>query len=226
MITFQNVSKFYPPRIAALQNINFKVSEGDFLSITGRSGAGKTTLLKLILAEEIPSAGRVLFAGRDVGRIKRSKLPALRRKIGAIFQNYELLNSKTIYENVAFVLEVVGAAKQEIAESVPRVLALVGLEERMASFPCQLSAGERQRAAIARALVHRPQLLLADEPTGSLDPYNTSEIIELLLKINKIGTTVVLASHDKEIIKRINGRVIVLDQGRIVGENEKGEFVL
>jgi len=226
MISFQNVTKIYPSNTIALEDVSFKIKEGEFLLIAGRSGAGKTTLLKLILAEEVPTKGRVLFEGKEVHKIKRSQLPYLRRKIGVVFQDYKLLTSKTIFENIAFVMEVVGATDQEIERDIIRVLEIVGLENKAKNFPRELSAGELQRAAIARALIHKPKVILADEPTGNLDPYNTSEILELFEKINQFGTTVVLATHNKEIIKKLGKRVVTLEEGRLVGDDEKGRFIL
>lgn len=226
MIEFQNVSKIYPLDTIALDNVSFKIQKGEFLIAAGRSGAGKTTLLKLILAEEKPSKGRILFEGEDISKIKRGLLPFFRRKIGAVFQDYKLLASKNVYENTGFALEVTGAAEEEIQKNVPKVLELVGLKEKAKNFPRELSAGEAQRAAIARALIHRPQIILADEPTGNLDPYNTSEIIELLLKINELGTTVVLATHSKEIIQRLKKRMITLEKGKLIRDEEGGKFLL
>lgn len=226
MINFQNVSKVYANGTIALDNVSFKIQRGEFVCLAGRSGAGKTTLLKLLLAEEAPTKGRVLFEGQDLCKIKRNQLSVLRQKMGAVFQDYKLLAFKTVAENVAFVLEAIGVSDEEIREEVPQVLGLVGLEEKQTNFPHELSAGERQRAAIARALIHKPRVLLADEPTGNLDPYNTDEIVKLLLKINGLGTTVLLATHDKEIIKKIKGRVVVLDRGELVSESDKGEFIL
>ena len=226
MITFQNVTKIYPPDTVALEDVSFKIDEGEFVLVAGRSGAGKTTLLKLILVQERPTKGKVIFEKQEVHKIKKNKLPYLRRKIGAVFQDYKLLEFKTVYENVAFALEVVGATDEEISRNVPRILEIVGLGDKANNFPKQLSAGERQRAAIARALIHRPKVILADEPTGNLDPYNTSEIIDLLEKINSLGTTVILATHNKEIIKKLKKRVITLKEGRLLGDDEKGRFIL
>jgi len=226
MIVFQKVSKIYPPNTIALENISFKVSKGEFLLLAGRSGAGKTTLLKLILAQERPTKGRILFEGREINKMKKNELPYLRREIGAVFQDYKLLESKTVYENVAFALEVVGATDEEVSSNVPKVLEIVGLQEKFNNFPKEISAGECQRAAIARALIHRPKVILADEPTGNLDPYNTSEIIDLLKKINEFGTTVILATHNKEIIKKLKRRTITLEEGRLVKDDKEGKFIL
>lgn len=226
MIHFQNVSKIYSPTVVALENISFKIKKGDFLVLAGKSGAGKTTLLKLILAQEMPSRGKVIFDGQEIYKIKKDQLPYLRRKIGSVFQDYKLLPSKTTWENVAFALEVVEATDEEINKNVPKVLEIVGLDDKADSFPYELSAGQKQRASIARALIHRPEIILADEPTGNLDPHNTSEIINLLKKINELGTTVVLASHNKEIIKKLKKRTITLEQGRLIRDDEGGGFIL
>jgi len=232
MLVFENVTKIYPanppgaPSIVALDNISFHVKEGEFVSIVGRSGAGKTTLLKLILAQEKPTRGHVFFNGKDVHKIKPKDLPKLRRRIGAIFQDYKLLPSKTTYENIIYVMEVLGKSNEEIKRDIPKVLEIVGLTERAQNYPAELSAGERQRAAIARALIHRPDIILADEPTGNLDPYNTSDIIRLLLKINEFGTTIILATHNKEVVNSLGKRVITLEKGKIIRDEKKGRFVL
>lgn len=231
MISFQKATKIYPANagrkeIVALKNISFTVKKGEFLTIIGTSGSGKTTLLKLILAEEKPTKGRVFFDSQDVHKIKRGKLHHLRRKIGAIFQDYKLLPFKTVYENVAYALEVIGATEDEIEKDVPRILEIVGLSERTQNFPRELSAGECQRTAIARALIHRPEIILADEPTGNLDPYNTLGIIDLLLKINSLGTTIILATHNKEVVQSLKKRVMVLKDGILIRDEEGGQFIL
>lgn len=226
MIKFQNITKIYPPDTLALDDVSFETKEKEFVSIAGRSGAGKTTLLKLLLAEEEPTKGRVFFREQDIHKIKKSHLPNLRRKIGVVFQDYKLLPSKTVYENVAYVLEVTGASDSEISQRVPEVLELVGLSDKANNFPAQLSQGERQRATIARAFIHRPDVILADEPTGNLDPYNGAEIIRLLLKINELGTTIILTTHNKEIINSLEKRVITLESGRVIRDEEKGRFIL
>ena len=231
MIKFDNVSKIYPsnpfgsaPNVA-LENVSFKINEKEFVSITGKSGAGKTTLLKLILAEERPTRGRVFFNDQDVQKIKKTHLPQLRRKIGTVFQDYKLLSSKTVWENIAFVMEAIGATDEEISRLLPQILEIVGLSDRAYNFPQELSGGERQRATIARALIHRPTVILADEPTGNLDPYHAADIIQLLLKIHQLGTTVILATHNKEIINDLGKRVITLERGRIIRDEEKGRFI-
>lgn len=230
MIKFQNITKIYSTRsnespTIALENVSFEVNRKEFVSIAGRSGAGKTTLLKLFLAEEKPTKGRIFFNGQDVHKIKKISLPNFRRKIGVVFQDYKLLPSKTAYENIAYVLEVIGATDEEISQRVPEVLEIVGLTDRANNFPAELSQGERQRSAIARALIHRPNVILADEPTGNLDPYNTSEIIRLLLKINELGTTIILTTHNREIINALGKRVITLEKGRVIRDEEKGRFI-
>ncbi|PIP25046.1 MAG: cell division ATP-binding protein FtsE [Candidatus Nealsonbacteria bacterium CG23_combo_of_CG06-09_8_20_14_all_36_12] len=226
MIRLQNITKIYSPGITALENISFEINKKEFVSIVGRSGAGKTTLIRLLLAEEKPTKGRIFFDGQDVHKIKKSKLPDLRRKIGVVFQDYKLLPQKTAWENITYALEVIGASDEEIKKDVSQVLEIVGLTARAENFPHELSGGEKQRVAIARALIHRPCAILADEPTGNLDPYHTGEIINLLLKINNLGTTVILATHDKEIINALDKRVITLEGGRIIRDEERGRFIL
>lgn len=228
MIKFENVTKIYPGSkpITALDDVSFEIKEKEFVSIVGRSGAGKTTLLKLLLAEEKPTQGKILFDGKDVHQTKPGQLPQLRRKLGAVFQDYKLLSSKTTSENITYALEVIGAPEEEITRDVPKVLEIVGLIERANNFPAELSGGEKQRTAIARALIHRPEVILADEPTGNLDPYHTLDIIRLLLKINELGTTLVLATHNKEIINSLGKRVITLEKGKIIRDEEKGRFIL
>jgi len=226
MIKFQNITKIYPPSTLALQEVSFEVKPREFVSIVGKSGAGKTTLLKLLLAEEKPDRGRIFFDDQDINKIKKSQLPYLRRRIGAVFQDYKLFPSKTAYENIAYVLEVIGTDDKEISRDVSEVLEIVGLDGKAENFPAQLSGGERQRVAIARALIHRPDVILADEPTGNLDPYHTTDIIRLLLKIQEMGTTVILATHNKEIINKLGKRAITLEKGKIIRDEEKGRFIL
>ncbi|MGB2762473.1 MAG: cell division ATP-binding protein FtsE [Minisyncoccales bacterium] len=226
MIKFQNVSKIYNSDICALNNISLEIKEKEFVSIIGRCGAGKTTLLKLLLSEEKPDSGQVFFQDSDVSQIKPHYLPEFRRKIGVIFQDYKLLPSKNIYENIAYVMEVMGAKDEEIQRDVPQVLEIVGLTDKAENFPIQLSGGERQRVAIARALIHRPKLIIADEPFGNLDPYHTQDIIKLLERINKLGTTVILATHYKETVNGLKKRVITLEDGRIIRDEEKGRFII
>jgi cell division transport system ATP-binding protein len=226
MIRFEKITKIYSPNTVALDNISFEVKPKEFVSIVGKSGAGKTTLLKLLLAEEKPSYGRIFFNNQNIQKIELEKLPELRRRIGAVFQDYKLLPSKTCYENIAYAMEVIGASDEEICRDVPEVLEIVGLFDKANNFPAQLSGGEKQRAAIARALIHRPEVILADEPTGNLDPYHTLDIIRLLLKINQFGTTIILATHNKDIINRLGKRVITLEDGQMIRDEEEGRFVL
>ncbi len=226
MIAFQNVSKVYAGHVPALEDVTFRVNRGEFVSIVGRSGAGKSTLIKLLIGEEKPSKGRVFFGQYEVNKLKDADLPALRRHIGIVFQDFRLLPQKTAYENVAFALEVAGRPQNEIDELVPQVLDMVGLSDRLNNFPSELSGGEKQRVAIARAMVHRPEVIIADEPTGNLDPINTSDIINLLLKINELGTTLILATHDKEIVNSLERRVVTIDHGKVVRDEEKGKYIL
>ena len=231
MISIQNLSKIYsskhsPDPTVALNDVSFEIGEKEFVSLVGKSGAGKTTLLKMILAEEKPSQGKVVFEGIDVHDIKRKHLPKLRQKIGVVFQDYKLFPFKTVCENVGYVMEVMGAKEEDINRDVPQILELVGLKDKMCNFPKELSGGEKQRVAIARALIHRPDVILADEPTGNLDPYHTRGIIKLLLKIHGMGTTVVLATHDKNVINSLGKRVITIDNGKIIRDEQKGRFIL
>jgi len=231
MISVNNLTKIYPSKtngepIVALDKINFELKEKDFVSIVGKSGAGKTTLLKLILAEEKPTEGEIIFDGFNIHNIKKSQLPILRQRIGTVFQDYKLFSSKTTYENIAYVMEVIGASEEDIKKDVFQVLELVGLTDKAYNFPSELSGGEKQRVAIARAFIHRPDVILADEPTGNLDPYNTFDIIKLLIKIYKLGTTVILSTHDKEIINSLGRRVITLDEGKVIRDEKRGRFVL
>ena len=226
MIKFQSVNKIYPPNTIALNDVSFEVGPKEFVCLVGKSGAGKTTLLKLLMAEESPSSGQVFFDSQDVQLITSEHLPDLRRKIGAVFQDYKLLPSKTAYENVAYALEAIGASDEEIIRDVAEVLDIVGLKEKASNFPAQLSGGEKQRVAIARALIHRPEVILADEPTGNLDPYNTLDIIRLLLKINEFGTTVVLSTHNREVVNSLAKRAITLNEGKIIRDEKIGRFIL
>ena len=226
MIKFENITKIYPPNTVALKDVSFEIKEKEFICLVGKSGAGKTTLLKILLAREEPTKGKAFFEDQDVHEIKPNELPEFRKRIGSVFQDYKLLPSKTTYENVAYIMEVLGRSDEEISRDVPKVLEIVGLTERANHFPAQLSAGEHQRAAIARALIHRPDVILADEPTGNLDPYNTSDIIRLLLKINELGTTIILSTHNKEIINSLGKRVISLEEGRVIRDEPEGRFIL
>lgn len=226
VIKLENVSKHYPPNTVVLDNINLEVKEGEFLSIIGRSGVGKTTLVKLIIAEEKPTAGKINVLDWRVDRIKNKEIPFFRRQIGVVFQDFKLLDKKTVYENIAFALMVSDVSNKKIKEIVPNVLSLVGLAGRGDRFPNELSGGEQQRLAIARAFVHRPKILIADELTGDLDALYSWEIMEILLKINKLGTTVVLSTHDKDIVNRLKRRVVTLEDGRIIRDQKAGEYVI
>lgn len=224
MIKFDNVKKIYKNDFIALDCINLDIKEGEFVSIVGTSGAGKSTILKLIYAEERPTEGLVYFQENPIDSISRRKLPFHRRRIGTVFQDFKLLPKKTAFENVAYAMEVSGMPKDEILEDVPQILDIVGLGDKLGKYPHELSGGEQQRVALARALIHKPLIILADEPTGNLDPKSSLEIIDLLLKINYLGTTVVLASHDKEIVNKAAKRVVVVEKGKIVCDDAKGKY--
>ncbi|OGH64367.1 MAG: cell division ATP-binding protein FtsE [Candidatus Magasanikbacteria bacterium RIFCSPHIGHO2_01_FULL_41_23] len=226
MINLHGVSKKYGRESIALHNISVSIGAGEFVSVVGQSGTGKTTLVKLLIAEERPTNGKISIGGWDITKIRQSEIPLLRRQIGVIFQDFKLLPNKTTTENVAFALEVAGERTKRIREIVPRVLDIVGLNSKSRNFPHQLSGGEQQRVAIARSLVHRPKILVADEPTGNLDAINTHEIIEILKKINSFGTTVVLVTHNREIVNHLNRRVISLSEGTIMSDEEQGKYKL
>ncbi len=226
MIEFRGIEKIYPPNTVALQGVNLKINAGEFVSIVGQSGTGKTTLIKLLTAEERPTRGKITVGDWDITKIGRGDIPTLRRQIGVIFQDFKLLPKKTIFENVAFALEVCGASVGRIKTIVPQVLRIVGLEGKFGRYPRQLSGGEQQRVAIARALIHRPKILVADEPTGNLDSINTREIADLLLKINEFGTTVILVSHNRELVNSLRRRVVTLEQGTVISDQEVGKYVL
>ncbi len=226
MIVFQNVSKLYNGGAPALEDVSLKVNPGEFICLVGKSGAGKSTVIKLLIGEEKPSKGRVFFGQYEVNKLGPSELPPFRRHVGVVFQDFKLLPVKNTYENVAFALEAAGRPQAEIKELVPQVLDMVGLSDKLANFPHELSGGEKQRVAIARALVNRPEVIIADEPTGNLDPFNTWEIISLLQKINQLGTTMILATHDKEIVNNLDKRVVTLDRGRLIRDEERGKYIL
>lgn len=225
MIRFESVAKYYG-NTKALSSINLEINHGEFVSVVGLSGAGKSTLLKLITGEERADDGRVLIDDIDIAQVKISDLPYLRRKIGMVFQDIKLLPRRTAFENVAFAMEVSGHRRDRIDKEVPKILELVGLLHKKHNFPHEMSGGERQRIAIARSLAHRPALLMADEPTGNLDEVNAAEVLDLLLKINKLGTTVILATHAADLVNRIQKRVITVEGGRVVLEQEKGRYKL
>lgn len=226
MIHFKNVSKLYPPDVIGLDKVNLRVEPGEFVSIVGQSGTGKSTLAKLMFAEERPTEGVVEIGGWDITKIHNRDVPLLRRQIGVVFQDFKLLPKKTVFENVAFALQVAGVPSARVREVVPRVLSIVGLDDKMHRFPLQLSGGEQQRVAVGRALAHQPKILVADEPTGNLDTLNSREILELLKKINEFGTTVVLVTHDREIVNKLKRRVITLEAGKIVSDVEEGRYKL
>lgn len=226
MILFENVTKIYD-NVPALEDINFGIEKGEFVSIVGQSGAGKSTLLRLIFAEEKPTEGNIFVKGENISKIKNSKLPILRRHVGVVFQDFKLLANRTVFENVAFTMEVVGKSDKEIKEDVPQVLEIVSLANKANNYTNELSGGEKQRVSIARALVHRPDIIIADEPTGNLDFINTWDVIQLLMKINQYGTTIILATHDREIVNLINKRVVTMDKGRISRDQaDKGKYLI
>lgn len=226
MIFYDKVTKFYNGGRAAVEDITLQIEPGEFVSIVGHSGAGKTTLLKMLFAEIFPTEGSVFFGERSIGDLSSRELLELRRSIGTIFQDFRLLGTKTVYENVAFAMEVSGKDDEDIQADVPHVLDLVGLSEKMWSFPSELSGGEQQRVAIARALVNQPDVLIADEPTGNLDPINTHDVVEILKKINDLGTTVLLTTHNKSVVDSVGRRVITLEQGRMVRDDKEGKYIL
>ncbi len=224
MIQMWNVSKTYSNGTIALEDITTRIRKGEFVFVVGSSGAGKSTFIKLIYREEIPSSGMVIIGSKNVNRMRGSQIPLIRRSIGVVFQDFRLLANKTAYENIAFAMEVVEASDKEIKKRVPAVLELVGLKHKAKSLPAQLSGGEQQRVSLARAIVNNPAIVVADEPTGNLDPDNSWEIIRLLEEINQRGTTVVVGTHAKEIVDVLHKRVITIDDGRIVRDDERGEY--
>lgn len=227
MIYFDKVSKRYNGgHSTALNEVTFQVAPKEFVSIVGHSGAGKSTLLKMLIAEERPSHGQVFYESLDVHQIPRVKLPKYRRKIGTVFQDFKLLPHMTAFENIAFAMEANGRSDADIAENVPQALALVDLEDKIWNFPHELSGGEKQRVAIARAIVNQPDIIIADEPTGNLDPIATYEVVQILKKINDLGTTVIMTTHNKGVIDELGRRVITMDEGRIVRDDSEGRYVL
>ncbi len=226
MIIFQNVTQTYNHGTVALDKVSFKIQPGEFVSVVGRSGAGKSTVVKLLIGEEKPKKGQVFFGSYEVNKLKPREMPEFRRHIGVIFQDFRLLAKKTVFENVAFALEVAGRPQKEITEFVPQVLDMVSLKEKAGNFPQELSGGERQRVAIARAMINRPDVIIADEPTGNLDPFNTWEVVKILTKINELGSTVLLATHDREVVNALGQRVITLENGKLVKDEANGRFII
>jgi len=226
MISLRGVSLVYPNGVRALDNITLEIAKGDFVFLVGHSGTGKSSLLRLLYREAQPTRGEITVDGIRVDRLKRNRVPALRRHLGVVFQDFKLLSDKTVWENVAFAMQVTGAHTKDIMRQVPRVLDLVGLSHKSRMYPTELSGGEQQRTAIARALVNNPKILLCDEPSGNLDPSNTTEIMELLLRINLKGTTIMVATHNQAVVDRMRRRVVRLDDGRIVTDEERGYYYL
>lgn len=229
MIKFDNISKTYYSQgnpIYALRGVSFEIKEGEFVCIIGKSGAGKTTLIRLLIAEEKQNEGNVFFRDRRTSEMDSSEIQILRREIGVVHQDYKLLPSKNVRENIEYVMQVIGASDEDILRDVPQILEIVGLSAREDNFPQELSGGEKQRLAIARALCHRPRVIVADEPTGNLDLYNTFEIINLLKKIHQLGNTVIIATHNKDIVDSLKQRVITLEGGKMINDQNKGKFIL
>lgn len=226
MIHYQKVSKIYPDQSIALEEISFSIAPKEFVTIVGQSGAGKTTLMKLLIAEDRPTGGAIFFESANVHKLNKRDVGRLRRRIGTVFQDFRLIPNKTIYENIAFAMEASGKTDKEIAADVPHVLELVDLAHKIWNFPKELSGGERQRVAIARAIVTQPDVIIADEPTGNLDPTNTYEIIRILQKINELGTTVLLTTHNKGVVDAVGGRIITMEKGKIVKDDKNGKYIL
>src|SRR4051794_12099064 len=224
MIKFEHVTKLYKDSVVALSDVSLEIQRGEFVFIVGPSGSGKSTFIRTMLKEEEPSQGSVWVAGKNITKLSRWKIPHLRRNIGTVFQDFKLLADKTVFENVAFALEVIGKPKHVIDQRVPEILELVGLGDKLNNYPDELSGGEQQRVSIARACVNRPLVLLADEPTGNLDPSTSVEIMRLLDKVNRIGTTVVMATHDQAIVDAMRRRVIELERGHVVRDQARGVY--
>jgi len=224
MIVFDSVRKIYEPNVAALTDVSFVIEKGDFVFVVGASGSGKSTVIRLVLKEIEPTSGKIVVGGRDLTRLKRSKVPYLRRNIGCVFQDFKLLPDRSAAENVAYALKVQGEGSSSIRRKVPEVLNLVGLAHKMSSLPDELSGGEQQRVSIARAVVNHPPLLICDEPTGNLDPDTSVGIMQLLYRINRAGTTVVMATHDREMVDKMRRRVIALDDGRLARDERRGGY--
>lgn len=227
MIELKNVSTTYDDSLMALRGISLKIGQGEFVSLVGPSGAGKSTLLRLLTREITPQEGEVVLDSVDLATLSSGEVPVLRRKIGTVYQDFKLLSNKNAFENIAFALEVCGVDEDQIQDDVPKVLNIVGLSDKTNSFPHQMSGGEKQRLAIARALIHRPRIILADEPTGNLDLVNTYDVVKLLMKINELGTTVILATHNREVVNAIGKRVVTMEKGKIVrDQGENGKYVI
>lgn len=226
MIYYDKVSKIYPDKSVGLDKVSFGVDPKEFVTIVGQSGAGKTTLMKMLIAEDRPTEGSVFFESTDIHRLSKKDMSKLRRRIGTVFQDFRLIPNKTVYENIAFAMEAAGRTDSEIAADVPHVLELVDLGHKIWNFPHELSGGERQRVAIARAIVTQPDIVIADEPTGNLDPLNTYEIIRILQKINELGTTILLTTHNKGVVDAVKGRVITMEKGKVVRDDTEGKYIL
>lgn len=220
----KNISKQYPNGVVALQSVNLEVKKGEFVFLVGLSGAGKSTFMKMLLKEEEPTSGELVLDDQDITHLHRRRIPFVRRKMGVVFQDFRLLANKTVYENVAYAMEILGERSKDIRRQVPMVLSLVGLSDKAKHYPNQLSGGEQQRVSIARAMINNPPLLIADEPTGNLDPDTSWEIMKLLRQINRRGTTIIMATHDKEIVDTMKRRVITLDRGTVVRDHSKGGY--
>ncbi|MFH1769852.1 MAG: cell division ATP-binding protein FtsE [Parcubacteria group bacterium] len=226
MIKLEDVTKTYNSNSVVLDDVSFHIKKREFVSLVGLSGAGKSTLFKLLTREARPTSGVIIIDGVNIEDIQDKDIPSFRRNFGTIFQDFKLLANKTAFENVAFAMEVSGSTDEEVAKDVPQILAIVGLKDKGEHFPNELSGGEKQRLAIARAMIHRPKILLADEPTGNLDVVNSYDVIKLLLKINEFGTTVILATHDTMVVNRIGKRVISIDRGKIIRDQAEGKYVI
>jgi len=226
MIEISNLSKVYKKNIQALKDVSLMVNPGEFISVVGQSGSGKSTLIKMIIAEEKPTSGKIVIGGWDITKIKDFEIPTLRRQLGIIFQDFKLLPKKTAYENIAFALQVCGYKPRDIGKTAMQMISLVGLKDKGDRYPHQLSGGEQQRVAIGRSLVHKPKLLVADEPTGNLDSINTRDIIDLLKKINNMGTTVLLVTHNRDVVNNLKSRVITLDHGYVISDQPHGRYLL
>ncbi len=226
MIHFDKVSKVYPDNSVALDDVSFSVEPKEFVSIVGHSGAGKTTLIKMLLGEEKPSGGKVFYESVDIATLRKGQMNDFRRKVGVVFQDFRLIPDKNVYENIAFAMEAAGRTDMEIEADVPHVLELVDLSNKIWNFPHELSGGEKQRVSIARAIVNQPDVIIADEPTGNLDPLNTYDIVQILKKINDLGTTVILTTHNKGVIDSLKKRVLTMENGRVIRDDKEGKYII